>query len=400
MTFPSDASLAARLRTGARRPGALRGRRPAARESAEPRGHGLADAGPARDRLRASRQSRRGPAAASRRRSRRIRTTPRCTTTSAACPGGGPAGRGAARARAGDPDRQRRGRRTSSTRAALSRPPEISTGAEAEYRRAVELSPNLPGAHYALGRLLQREGKKEEADRELATHHDLYERALHAVSASNAQKASAALAWKELEAGKASEALTRFRVPAREPRLPSGSGPGPLPPAAATRRPFVRSRRPAQLAPDDHRIELLLVTERSRAAGSLMILAALFGAALGPGPRPATARSRSRDVAASGRPPVRARPGRHARAPASGDRGLRARMARLRQRRVDGPLRRAIGARSRRRRPPRSRRPPLPQQPRRNLHRRDRQGRPSGHRRTGSAPSRPTTTTTASWISS
>lgn len=140
-------------------------------------------------------------------------------------------------------------------------------GAEKAYRRAVELSPNLPGAHFALGRLLQREGKKEEADHELATHHDLYERALHAVSASNAQKASAALAWKELEAGKASEALARFRSLPESPDSLRGQ-------ALALSRlgrhaEAVRALEKARaLAPDDPPLELLLLTERSRAAGA------------------------------------------------------------------------------------------------------------------------------------
>ncbi len=140
-------------------------------------------------------------------------------------------------------------------------------GAEKAYRRAVELSPNLPGAHFALGRLLQREGKTDEAGRELATHHALYERALDAVSASNAQKASAALAWKQLEAGKTSDALARFRSLPESPDSLRGQ-------ALALSRlgrhaEAVRALEKAlQLAPDDAPLELLLLAERSRAAGA------------------------------------------------------------------------------------------------------------------------------------
>src|SRR5262249_55278643 len=67
--------------------------------------------------------------------------------------------------------------------------------AEAAYRRAITLSPNLPAAHYALGRLLQREDRKEEAQKELATHHALYERGRRLVAAADVQDAETSLAW-------------------------------------------------------------------------------------------------------------------------------------------------------------------------------------------------------------
>ena len=135
--------------------------------------------------------------------------------------------------------------------------------AEQAYRRAVALSPNLPRAHYALGRLLQREGKKEEAERELAIHHSLYEKGRQLVSAADVRDSATALAWAELNQGRAAQALIRFTA---------------LPPSAEALRGQALAlqrlgrhadavrvlERASALAPDDARIELLLVTERSR----------------------------------------------------------------------------------------------------------------------------------------
>ena len=72
------------------------------------------------------------------------------------------------------------------------------------------LSPNLPRAHYALGRLLQREGKKEEAERELAIHHSLYEKGRQPCRRPTCATPRLALAWAELNQGRAAQALCRF----------------------------------------------------------------------------------------------------------------------------------------------------------------------------------------------
>ena len=136
--------------------------------------------------------------------------------------------------------------------------------AEEAYRRAVRLAPNLPGGHYSLGRLLQRQGKKDEAERELTIHHSLYERGRQLVAAANSKDAATSLAWAELNAGKAAEALARFQTLPESPETLKGQA------LALQRlqrhRDAVRAlERARALAPDDHRIELLLVTERSRA---------------------------------------------------------------------------------------------------------------------------------------
>ncbi len=139
--------------------------------------------------------------------------------------------------------------------------------AEAAYRRAVALAPNLPGAHYALGRLLQRDGRKPEAEKELATHHALYERGRRLVAAADFQDAATSRAWAELREGKAEDALSRFRALPESPESLRGQ-------AAALERlgrdaEAVRAlERAHELAPEDARIALLLATERSRAEPS------------------------------------------------------------------------------------------------------------------------------------
>ena len=135
--------------------------------------------------------------------------------------------------------------------------------AEAAYRKAIALAPNLPGAHYALGRLLQRGGRKDEADKELATHHALYERGHRLVSAADVTDAATSRAWDELRQGKAEDALARFRALPESPESLRGE-------AAALQRlgrhsDAVRAlERAHELAPEDGRIALLLATERSR----------------------------------------------------------------------------------------------------------------------------------------
>jgi tetratricopeptide (TPR) repeat protein len=136
--------------------------------------------------------------------------------------------------------------------------------AEAAYRSAVRLSPNLPRAHYALGRLLQREGKKDEAERELAAHHALYERARQIVAANTAADARASLAWSELNAGRASQALQLFQALPESPDSLKGQ-------ALACQRlgrhaEAVQALEKARsLSPEDGRLEILLVAEKSQA---------------------------------------------------------------------------------------------------------------------------------------
>ena len=139
--------------------------------------------------------------------------------------------------------------------------------AEAAYRRATSLAPGSLAAHFALGHVLQREGKKEEADRELAIHHDLYERARLQTAQANVKASEFARAWVELEKGKASEALARFSEFPESAESLRGQ-------ALAYQRlgrydDAVKAlERARTLAPDDPHLEMLLAAERSRAASA------------------------------------------------------------------------------------------------------------------------------------
>ncbi len=139
--------------------------------------------------------------------------------------------------------------------------------AEAAYRRAIVLAPNTPRSHYALGRLLQREGKTADAERELAIHHTLYERGREAVTRYDVKSAEMAYAWAEWRKGNAAVALARFQALPETPESLRGR-------ALALSRlerhaeAVAVLERARALAPDDHRIELLLVTERARSQGT------------------------------------------------------------------------------------------------------------------------------------
>ncbi len=139
--------------------------------------------------------------------------------------------------------------------------------ADAAYRRAVRLAPGLPRSHYALGRLLQRQGKTAQAEQELAIHRTLYERGLEAVSRLNSRSAEVAYAWAELHKGNAASALDRFQALAETPESLRGRA---LALARLERHAdaVVALERAQALAPDDHRIELLLWTERSLAGSA------------------------------------------------------------------------------------------------------------------------------------
>jgi Flp pilus assembly protein TadD len=138
--------------------------------------------------------------------------------------------------------------------------------AEAAYRRAIELAPNVPRSHYALGRLLQREGKTEEAQHELSVHHDLYERGREAVSRYDVKNSEIAYAWAELHKGNAAAALARFEALPETPDTLRGRALA-LSQLQRHAEAVAVLERARGLAPDDHRIELLLVTERASTVG-------------------------------------------------------------------------------------------------------------------------------------
>jgi Flp pilus assembly protein TadD len=137
--------------------------------------------------------------------------------------------------------------------------------AEASYREALRLAPVLPGPHYALGRLLVKTGRRPDGEAQLAIHHDLYQKGLAKVSDADADAGQSNLAWSLLNQGKAAEALPHFAALPESPDALRGR-------AAALARLGRHAEavgvleRARQLAPEDHRIDLLLAAERSAAA--------------------------------------------------------------------------------------------------------------------------------------
>ncbi len=136
--------------------------------------------------------------------------------------------------------------------------------AEEAFRRAIQLSPNLPRGHYALGRLLQREGKNAEAERELAAHHALYERGTKIVAATDVESGELTLARAELNQGNATAALRRFESLPASPESLVGRAEA-LSRLGHRREAVAALERAHELAPEDHHIELLLATATSRA---------------------------------------------------------------------------------------------------------------------------------------
>jgi tetratricopeptide (TPR) repeat protein len=135
--------------------------------------------------------------------------------------------------------------------------------AGAAYRRATKLSPNLPGAHYALGRLLLKQGRRGEAEKELAIHRSLYELGRARVAQADASAGEAAFAWAELNQGRAAEALARFEALGDTAEAMRGRAIA-LSRLDRHREAVEALERARQIAPEDPRIELLLVAERSR----------------------------------------------------------------------------------------------------------------------------------------
>jgi Flp pilus assembly protein TadD len=144
-------------------------------------------------------------------------------------------------------------------REGLGRPEE----AESAYRKALRLSPTLPEAHFALGRLLQRQGRSEEARKELATHHELYERARQLVASSNSRAAEIAYAWAELNAGNSAVALTRFQALPESAEVWRGRALA-LSRLGRRREAVAAFEKALELSPGDGKLELLLAAERLR----------------------------------------------------------------------------------------------------------------------------------------
>ncbi|HEX4441738.1 MAG TPA: tetratricopeptide repeat protein [Thermoanaerobaculia bacterium] len=136
--------------------------------------------------------------------------------------------------------------------------------AETAYRAAIRLSPKLSRPHFALGSLLNRTGRREEGARELAIHRTLFDEASARFSETEQRGAEMSLAWRELQTGKAADALARFRsMPQSAPALYGQASA--LSRLGRHRDAVAALEQARSLAPADQRIEALLVAERDAA---------------------------------------------------------------------------------------------------------------------------------------
>ena len=82
--------------------------------------------------------------------------------------------------------------------------------AEATYRRALDREPKTPLAHYLLGTLLARTGKREEATKHVALYQRAFAQDQQARFRSGARQAELNLGWTELKRNRFTEALAQF----------------------------------------------------------------------------------------------------------------------------------------------------------------------------------------------
>ncbi len=82
--------------------------------------------------------------------------------------------------------------------------------AEEQYRQALSLDPQMPRAHYALGTLLARMSRGEEARAEIALYQAAFDAEQKRRQRESSRRARVVLAWTELSAGRAETALQIF----------------------------------------------------------------------------------------------------------------------------------------------------------------------------------------------
>ena len=83
--------------------------------------------------------------------------------------------------------------------------------AEASYRLALEIPPEVPLAHYLLGTLLARNGKRQEAAEHIALYQRAFDKEQENRYRSGARQAEVNLGWTRLKEKRLDEALAQFR---------------------------------------------------------------------------------------------------------------------------------------------------------------------------------------------
>ena len=82
--------------------------------------------------------------------------------------------------------------------------------AEASYRKALKIDPTLAKAHYTLGTLLARTGRREEADEHIGIYRVAFQKEQDAAFLGGSRRAELNLAWIELQRGRPERALEQY----------------------------------------------------------------------------------------------------------------------------------------------------------------------------------------------
>jgi Flp pilus assembly protein TadD len=98
-----------------------------------------------------------------------------------------------------------------------------SAGAESAYRRALARDPAPPLAHYLLGTLLARTGRRDEAARHIALYRESFERDQQQQFRSRSRQAELNLARARLSEGRFADALTQFERHPDDPEALRGA---------------------------------------------------------------------------------------------------------------------------------------------------------------------------------
>jgi tetratricopeptide (TPR) repeat protein len=138
--------------------------------------------------------------------------------------------------------------------------------AEHAYREALAMEPSLSPLHYALGRVLKRLGRDDDAAKALREYRRLYEAEQQRRFDEKSRLAELALARLELRAGNAPAALARFEDLGDTPEALIGRADALS--RLGRRDEAIRTLERARvLAPDDARVTYRLARERAAAEG-------------------------------------------------------------------------------------------------------------------------------------
>ncbi len=138
--------------------------------------------------------------------------------------------------------------------------------AEAAYRRALEIQPDVPLAHYLLGTLLARGGRRNKG----AEHIALYQRAFDEEQKnryrSGSRTAELNLGWTRLKEKKFEEALVQFGRAPRRRRVSARGGAGSVGPGGSHTDAVQALERAVLIDPDNRALRYALDRERETSA--------------------------------------------------------------------------------------------------------------------------------------